>query len=344
MTIALDIGTRHIRSLRCEGGRLLGRTDLAEYIALPDTPGHRRLLERTASSFGRCQDSLLVVGRASVELAETLQLPTVPLLPNGRLPSKDPIARQVLAALIDALIPTAIETDQTCWMTVPAVVAAERDSPERTYFSQLVRLKGFEPCIVSAGRAVILAELGANGFTGLGFDFGAGAVRASLAHHGRELAHSLIKRGGHWIDTRLADSEHSFIFDAQGNKYLDCSGITRWKESHLVSVLNPISVREQKLALLYEELIGEILATFLTDIVQQTSIAQMRQPLPLVCTGGVSQVAGFVPLVEELLRDTMFPLRISGVRCATEADYTVARGCLIVGELEQTIGSPARVA
>ncbi len=344
MTIALDIGTRHIRSLRREGGRLLGRSDLAEYIALPDTPGHRRLLERTASSFGRCQDSLLVVGRASVELAETLQLPTVPLLPNGRLPSKDPLARQVLAVLFDTLLPTAATAGQTCWMTVPAVVAAERESPECTYFRQLVRLKGFEPSFVSSGRAVILAELGKSRFTGLGFDFGAGAVRASLAHHGQELASSFIKHGGNWIDARLADSEHSLIFDPQGNKYLDCSSITRWKESHLVSVQNPISTREQKLALLYEELIGEILATFRADIVQQTSIAQLRQPLPLVCTGGVSQVAGFVGLMEELLRDTMFPLRISAVHCATEANYAIARGCLIMGELEESARTPARVA
>lgn len=155
-----------------EEGRLFGRTNLAEYIALPDTPGHRRLLERAASSFGRCEDSLLVIGEASVELAETLQLPTIPLMPKGRLPVDDPLARQVLASLVDAVMPAARSKGQPCWMTIPGAIFEESESPERIFFSQLVRLKGFEPLVVSSGRSVILAELGANGFTGLGFDFG----------------------------------------------------------------------------------------------------------------------------------------------------------------------------
>jgi len=344
MTIALDIGTRHIRSLRREGGRLFGRMNLAEYIALPDTPGHRRLLERTTGSFGRCENSLLVIGQASAELAETLQLPTIPLMPKGRLPSDDPVARQVLASLVDALIPPARKKGQPCWMTVPGAISENAESPERIFFSQLVRLKGFEPSIVSCGRSVILAELGANGFTGLGIDFGAGATRASLAYHGDELARSVLNKGGQWIDTRLADSEDCVLFDAQGNRYLDYSAITRWKESKLVSVLNPISEREQRLSLLYEELIGEMLAAFRVDIAKQTSVSRLPQPLPLVCTGGVSQVAGFAGLVEELLHDTMFPIEISEVRCAIEADYTVARGSQIIGELEETVLTPARVA
>lgn len=344
MTIALDIGTQQIRSLRREGGRLLGRKNLAEYIALPDTPGHRRLLERVTFSFGRCQNSLLVIGQTAVELAETLQVPTVPLMPGGRIPVDDPLARQVLASLIDALLPPATVSGQTCWMTVPGAVSDDADSPECRFFSQLVRLKGFEPCIVSTGRCVVLAELGTNGFTGLGIDFGASAVRAGLARYGQELACSLFPRGGQWIDTRLADSEESVLFDAQGNKYLDFGAITRWKESKLVSVLNPISEREQKLALLYEELIGETLAKFRVDIVQQTSIAKLPQPLSLICTGGVSRVAGFQGLMEELLRDTMFPLEISEVRCASDADYAVARGCLILSELEETVIPVTRVA
>ncbi|MCA9026094.1 MAG: hypothetical protein KDA86_12875 [Planctomycetaceae bacterium] len=344
MTIALDLGTRHIRSLRREEGRLFGRTNLAEYIALPDTPGHRRLLERAASSFGRCEDSLLVIGEASVELAETLQLPTIPLMPKGRLPVDDPLARQVLASLVDAVMPAARSKGQPCWMTIPGAIFEESESPERIFFSQLVRLKGFEPLVVSSGRSVILAELGANGFTGLGFDFGAGATRASLAYHGEEIACSVLNKGGHWIDMRLADSEDSVLYDSQGNRYLDFSAITRWKESKLVSVLNPLSEREQRLSLLYEELIGEMLAQLRADVVKQTSIAQLPQPLPLVCSGGVSRVSGFAGLVEEMLRDTMFPLEISHVRCATEADYTVARGSLILAELEETVITPARVA
>ncbi len=344
MTIALDIGTRHFRSLRRQGARLIGRRNLAEYVALPDTPGHRRLLERTSSNFARCEDSLLVVGQAALELAETLQMPSVPLLASGRMPQDDPLARQVIASLIDCLIPRSEGTEEPCWMTVPGDIHDVETLSDRKFFSQLVRLKGFEPRIVPSGRSVILAELGDEGFTGLGLDIGAGASRASLAHRGQELVRTHLARGGRWIDKKLAESEDSLLWDAQGNRYLDLTGVTRWKESRLVSVLNPISEREQRLALLYEELIGDVLAQFRVEVVRQTSVRSLPQPMPLVCTGGATQVAGFTGLMEEILQDTMFPIEISDVRTAHVTDYTVARGTLILAELEETVARQARVA
>jgi hypothetical protein len=344
MTIALDIGTRHFRSLRRDEGRLIGRRNLAEYVALPDTPGHRRLLERTASSFARCDDSLLVVGQAALELAETLQLPSIPLMTTGRIPSHDPLARQVIASLIDCLIPRTDADGRRCWMTVPGGLDDPETAGERMFFSQLVRLRGFEPHIVSSAHSVILAELGSNGFTGIGLDFGAGASRASLAHRGCELARTHLARGGQWIDQQLAESEDSLLWDAQGNRYLDLAGITRWKESRLVSVKCPISDREQRLALLYEKLIGEVLTDFRAAVKQLPSARALPQPMPIVCTGGVTQVTGFAALLEELLQDIMFPLVISDIRCASEAEYTVARGSLITAEVEESVTQHARVA
>lgn len=344
MTIALDIGTRHFRSLRRQEGRLIGRRNLAEYVSLPDTAGHRRLLERTTYSFARCEDSLLVVGQAALDLGETLQLPSVPLLASGRLPDDDPLARQVVATLIDCLIPRAADDGEPCWMTVPGPVHDVETLADRKFFCQLVRLKGYEPRVIPSGRSVILAELGTEGFTGMGLDIGAGATRASIAHHGRELARTHLARGGRWIDKRLAESEDSLLWDAQGNRYLDLSGITRWKESKLVSVMNPISEREQRLALLYEELIGDLLALFRVEIVQQTTLKSLPQPMPLVCTGGATLVAGFADLLQEVLQDTMFPIDVSDIRCAHETDYTVARGTLILAELEETVAAQVRVA
>ncbi|MBX3438290.1 MAG: cell division FtsA domain-containing protein [Planctomycetaceae bacterium] len=344
MTIALDLGSRHFRSLRRQGGRLIGRRNLAEYVALPDTPGHRKLLERTSYPFACCEGSLLIVGQAALELAETLQLPSVPLLLSNQLPVDDPLVRQVVASLIDCLIPRAENAGEPCWMTVPGALHDPETVEDRKFFCQLVRLKGYEPRVVSSGRCVILAELGAEGFTGVGLDIGAGATRASVAHHGREIARTHVPRGGRWIDKRLAESEDRLLWDAQGNRFLDLTGITRWKESKLVSVLNPISEREQRLALLYEELLGDMLAQFRVELAQQASLKMLPQPLSLVCTGGVTLVPGFSGLMEEVLQDTLFPIPISDVRCAHATDYTVARGTLILAELEETVANQALVA
>ena len=95
---------------------------------------------------------------------------------------------------------------------------------------------------------------------------------------------------------------------------------------------------------MYEELIGDVLTQFNAAVKQLPSARALPQPLPLVCTGGVAQVAGFTALLEDLLRDIMFPLAISDIRCASEAEYTVARGSLITAEVEESVKQHARVA
>jgi hypothetical protein len=333
MTIALDIGTRGIRSLRRQGNRLVGRRNLTSYIALPDTPGHRRLLEKTATSFARCDDSLLVIGKAAVELAETLQLPQVPLLSSGRLPPGDPLARQVFSSLIDWLVPSAPRRGHICWMALPGGLTDPDTSTDRDFFRQLVRLKGYETRFVSAALAVVLAQLGHDGFSGIGIDFGSGFTRASLAHRGVELATVCLPRGGHWIDTRMAQSEDACVWDAHGHQYLDTSTLARWKESSDVSLTSPVSDREQRLSLLYDELIGDVLSLFSQQISYVAHAARLPQPMPLVCAGGVARLRGFPSAVKEILQATMFPVTIAEIRSAADVDYTVARGCLILGEL-----------
>ena len=105
MSVSLDIGTRALRSLRQQGARLIGRQNMARYVVLPDRPQQRRLLESSSYRYATCEGSLLVIGRAAGELAETLQIPEIPLLRDGELPMDDPLARQVMASLIESLLP-----------------------------------------------------------------------------------------------------------------------------------------------------------------------------------------------------------------------------------------------
>lgn len=337
MSIVLDIGTRHLRSLRCEGGRLVGRKNHAVYVVLPDQPNQRRMLEKASIRYATCSGSLLVIGQTALETADLLQVPCIPLLLNNQLPQADPVARQVLTSLIDCLLPPAFHDTDICWTVIPGAIDAE-DSAERRFFTQLIRLKGYQPRFVSCGLAVALAELEATGFSGLVCDFGAGYTRATLAYHGIELITTCFAKGGNWIDDRVAESEGCILWDSEGHRYLNSVAITRWKQAKMISVFKPLSEREQRLSLLCEELISETLRTLKQQLSGHSLIATIRQPLPLVCSGGLSQMPGFCELLNDMIRDASLPIEISEVRRCTDPDYTACRGGLILAELEATAG------
>lgn len=336
MSIALDIGTRHLRSLRREGGRLVGRKNHAVYLELPDKPGQRRILEKASIRFATCAGSLLVIGQAALETADMLDVPCIPLLRESRLPQSDPVARQVLTSLIDCLLPPARQAGEICWMSIPGAI--DDDSEDRRFFVQVIRLKGYQPQIVAPGMAIVLAELGQQGFSGFGCDFGSGATRISLAHHGVELFSTRTARGGDWIDARLAESEGCILFDSEGHRYLNTTSISRWKRANLISVHTPITERERRLSLLCEEVIDEALQALREQLAGNRTVRTLHDPLPLVCAGGLASVPGFRELLFGMVRNAKLPLAISEVRRCSEMDYAVTRGCLILSEL---VESPA---
>ena len=194
MSIVLDVGTLHLRSLRREGGRLVGRKNHAVYLSLSDKPAQRRILDKASIRYATCAGSLLVIGQSAIDAADMLEEPSIPLMLDSRLPDDDPIARQVLTSLIDCLLPPAQHAEETCWINVPGTI--DERSAELRFFSQLIRLKGYVPRPVQPGLAVILAELGHNGFCGIGCDFGHGGTRATFAYHANERFSIGLKKGG----------------------------------------------------------------------------------------------------------------------------------------------------
>ena len=342
MSIVLDIGTRHLRSLRCEGGRLIGRKNHAVYVALPDQPNQRRMLEKASIGYATCSGGLLVIGQAALETADLLQVPCIPLLMNSQLPEADPVARQVLTSLIDCLLPPALEEGDRCWTVIPGAIDDDL-SAERRFFTQLIRLRGYQPRFFSPGLAVALAELESTGFCGVVCDFGAGVTRTTLAIRGRESISTCIRKGSNWIDERVAESEECILWDSDGHRYLNSVAISRWKQANLVSVLKPVTEREQRLSLVCEELITETLRSLDRQLAGKSVVSTIPGPLPLICSGGLSRLSGFPELLHDMTRKANLPIEISEVRRCSDADFTVCRGGLILDELERMAGL-ARVA
>lgn len=314
MSVGLDLGTTEFRSIRDSGDDLIARRCRASYLVLKDTPGHRRLLEHAQARHGTCGDDLIVLGDDAVECGQMLDLPVIPLLRGGRLPSADPVARQILALMVEAVLPTALRPGTVCCVTVPGGYGLEGDSQslDVRYLKQLAALRGYAPQIISSGQAVVLAELSIAAFSGLGISLGATNCEVAVIHCGRELARCTIAG-------RLGELSEEFAVDSESNsiKSKQESGESRrdWERNYLRVLTSILTEARESLA-------------------SEGSIRLIPQPVSIACTGGITQSEGFENLFHQAWKQAGWPIRVAQIRLATNPRFAIARGGLIKAILE----------
>ena len=319
MSVGLDLGTTEFRSIRDSGADLVARRCRASYLAVKDTPGHRRLVEHAQARHGTCGDDLVVFGDDAIDCGAMLDLPVIPVLRDGRLPTADPVARQILALMVEAVLPAAEQSGTACCLTVPGGYGLENDtqSLDVRFLKQLVALRGYTPQLISSGQAVVLAELACASFSGLGISLGATCCEVGVIHCGRELARCTIPG-------RLGDLAGAFP--------------TETGASLTTPTAEPIE--SQRAA--WERNLLRVLTAILTEaresLVSEGSIRLIQQPTSLACTGGVTLSAGFAGLFQQAWNKAGWPIRVAQTRLSENPRFAIARGGLIKAILE---GRPA---
>jgi len=339
MSVGLDIGTSQFRCLRCRDAQLVGRSAKAQFTAVPDASEYRALLAAGQIPFAVCDGALTILGDNAAEYSNLFHVRPQSLLPQGRLPTNDPVARQSLAALVDALLGEPDQSGEMCGVTLPGGESFQSlaTSSELEFFSRLIRLRGFFPQVLSAGMAAVLAELSRYGFTGLGLSFGAATSELVVAHRGIELLMCSIPKGGDWLDEQLAQKFGDMIRDEAGEPIRDLAKAEERRRlaERLLSPANDDT--DRYLASLHRDLIYSLIRSATFALASHPQAIEIPQPLPVVVVGGVSRIAGFEELLRESFELARFPLVIREVRFSTRHDFTVARGCLIHAQLESEI-------
>lgn len=339
MSVGLDIGSSQIRCVRRRDDRLMGRSVQALFTPLPDAPEYRALLEAGSIPFAVCDGALTIVGDTAAEYSLLFHVRPQRLMPQGRLPMNDPVARQALAAVVDALLGEPDQPGEMCGVTLPGGESFQSlaTSSELEFFSRLIRLRGFSPQVLSSGLAVVLAELARNSFTGLGLSFGAATSEFVVAHRGMELAMSSVPQGGDWLDEEIAKEFGDTFLNDAGEPILDLPKAASRRRSFDGYLNAPTTPSERFLAGLHRDLLYALIRSATFALARQPQALEIPQPLPLVISGGVARIGGFEGLLRQAIELARFPLSISEIRFANSHDFTIARGCLINAQLESEI-------
>ncbi|MBT6156802.1 MAG: hypothetical protein HOL01_18840 [Planctomycetaceae bacterium] len=337
MSIALDIGSSHMRSLRRQRFRLIGRSCRSLFTELADRESHREILNRLGVPHLEINGQLIVPGDSADGIAEFFRVPTTQAILNDRAVKSSDVGREVIVELVNALLPTPGHANEICCFTaggIPGDTDGSRNEVNQLV-AQTIRRCGYQPLGIGGATAVALAELGDQALTGVGITIGAAHCETTLMCHGVELARSSVARGGNWIDEQLAERQALHFWDQSGNRHLDFRSARDWKESNVGSILSPTSVEESQLAALYRELVDDVLAAVRDAFTNAPHAFDALQPVGVVCAGGTASRPGFREIMLDELRKNPFPFGISPVQIIGAWEYSVARGCLIRATLEE---------
>ncbi len=341
MTIALDIGASQLRTLRRDDNRLIARSVDTLYSVLADTPAHRRLLDQAGIPFLLCDRNLVLLSESAEESASLFRVPSRRLLPHGRVPAADPVARQLLACLIEAVLPTAAAGGEICCLAIPSGIALEsgQSHSDVEFYSRIIRLQGYIPKIVPASQSLILAELVDSSFTGIGLIFGASGCEAILAHRGQALCHAQTSFGGDAIDEQLRERNvawHPPIANEAESpaEIIDEITIQKLREAAVPSERAPSASLEHVIAELLRRAGEKLIAAFDTELRRTPKARTVPGPVAVICAGGLAQTPGFDRLISDVIGQCQLPVACQTPRIADVSARSVLRGLLICGEVE----------
>ncbi len=341
MSVGLDVGSFGIRCLRRQGEQLIGRASRAVFAVVPDAPEYRALLDAGHVPFATCEGALTLVGDFACAYSPLFHVRPQGLLPQGHLPTNDPVSRQSTAALVEALLGEPDQPGEICCLTLPGgeVSRSLATSNELEFFTRLIRLRGFIPQVLSAGMATVLAHLVGRSFTGIGLSFGAATSEIVIAHHGLELAVCSSPRGGDWLDELIAEQFGYTLCNSTGVSYLDLERAAAHRHEFVGSLEKPTDESGRFLADIHLDLAYALIRSAVVEFSKQPRTLDVPQPLSVMVIGGVARIRGFGELLQRAFDVARFPLAIRDIGLVTDDDFSAARGCLINAQLETDIRS-----
>lgn len=344
MSIAFDPGAYRFLSLRRIAGKLLSRSNRCVYSVLPNSVSHQQILKQAGLKFSSCEDGLLLPGDAAHNSSGLFKVRCRPLMPGGRIPREDPLARQLIGALVESVLPKSSQPNEVCCFTVPggADLSGESNREDVEFLQRVIRLQGYSPQVVPASLALILSQLVENAFTGIGMVFGASGSEALLAHRGEPICHARVEIGGDWIDEQLATRQKQIGFEPEtGDRFLNIDAVQRRRESVGTPLILAKSVFDRELVSLLHKVVSQLTHSLMTEFARTPRAAGVPTPLPVVCSGGLARTVGFDTLVSEVLREADFPVALQKPQIVLDAERSIPRGLLISAELEASSRSAA---
>lgn len=273
------------------------------------------------------KDNAYIVGDDAISIARILNKEVRRPMASGILNPAEKEGRDVIGALVKALIGEPEFEGERCCFSVPAVPV---DNPKANtvwhsgFFSQLLEGFGYEPEPVNEALAIIYAECADDEHSGIAISHGGGQINICASYKLVGTLEFSISRSGDWIDSMTSAAIGAPI-----------AQVLKVKEDPQFDLLNASSIDDeigQAIFYHYKALIRYELQTLMKEWAKMKSQLDFPAPIPIVLSGGTALLKGFKDLWEEELNKFQLknplPFKIKEIRMASDPLSSVAKGLL----------------
>jgi actin-like ATPase involved in cell morphogenesis len=301
------------------------------FLDLDNVAGTRNMLKMGKVSFVEKDDTLYVVGDASLPIANIMKREVRRPLSQGVIAAGEREAEKILILLLKEVVGEPSTPNEVVYYSVPAA-PIDRDADvifHEAMFKKILTGFGYKAEPMNEAAAVVYANAEKEEFTALGLSFGAGMTNVALLYQTMIGMKFSCARGGDWIDDGSAK--------ATGRTQAQIMAI---KEQG-VDLLNP-TVGDEKtdrergaIVVYYRNLINYVVESIKKEFRKNESAVQIDKPIPIIISGGTAKAGNFLELFkQEFAKIKDFPFEVSEIRMASDPLADVAKGLLIAASLE----------
>jgi len=324
--VGLDIGTSHVIVAQNEHSHIRTTNQLNAFFTIPHSKFAKDILLRNDVFFFEQDHLYYIVGYSAENFANMFDTDTRRSIKQGLLCSDEKEGITVIQAIILSLIKEPKSPGEILCFGIPGDPIEGIGSV--TYHESIIKMfisrMGFTPISINEGMAVVLSELAAHDYTGIGISIGGGMCNVCLSYLSFPVLTYSIQIGGDYIDS----SAGSVVG-------MPATKVKAIKENEFSLSSGPKDRLTTALHIFYNELIQKLQKSMEKVLSASNQIPMISKPIPIVLSGGSSMPEGFTAKFEEALAKVALPVKISSVHLAQDPLNATAKGALIMAMAEE---------
>jgi hypothetical protein len=319
----LDIGTSRIVLATLNDQTVNFTPQLNAFVDIPYSRMTEQMLARENILHQVENGHIYAYGNRADEFAKFLDGDTRRPMQSGMLNPSEPRNLQMIELLLSRMCGRAGDDEKLC-LSVPSA-PPDRDTDlifhERSVQAICHKL-GYQAQVVNEGLAVVYSELKDANFTGIGMSFGGGMCNICLAYLGLPVITVATDRAGDYIDQSAASVTGETPTTVRLHK--ENAAETGFK-------LNDTASRsiDRALSIYYSDVIDTAASALQTAMTDSKKLPRFNGSVPIVCAGGTTMAANFLPRLKAAIADTDLPIQIGEVYLAKDPMNATAKGALV---------------
>jgi hypothetical protein len=319
--LGLDVGTSHIVAARYLDENFTYERQLNAFVSIPYTKLAESLMTKENINHAVKGKEILVFGNESQQFAELFHVETRRPMMDGILNPSESDGLMVIRQIITRLLGRAKKPNQRLYFSIPAPspgVTDDRFTFHETTLREVLRELGYDPMSITEGLAVVYGELGDSSFTGIGISCGGGMCNVCLAYLSVPVISFSVPKGGDYIDSNSAAAVRDIATSIRVEKEAGFrfNGFFENKTFQALSVY-------------YDDVIQSLVKSMHEAFSNTAKLPKLKQPVPLLLSGGTAMPPGFQDRFEKALRASEFPIQLAQIRTAADPLHSTAKGTVI---------------